>query len=380
MKIALLTYTTKPRGGVVHATFLAENMAKLGHQVCLFALDEEGNRKFYRNLNVDYEVYPVPRNTGSLSGRVGNFIKGYVENLPHDFDIYHAQDCIGVNALCALKRKKMISSPTVRTVHHVDTFSEKFLVKLQEKSIKCCGFNIVVSRYWQKKLMKDYGLKSEVIHNGVDTSKFNLNVKGDRLRKRLSLGSNVPVILSVSGYEPRKGLEYLILAMDHVIRDFHDARLLVIGRKALDFNIKEKACLQRLAKRSGIDRSVAYFEGVDSDVLSQFYAVADVFVLSSRLEGWGLSVMEAMSVGKPVIVTDTGSISEYVKNDFSGFLVPPGDTMALASKIKHVLRNRRLAERVGRRANQMVSKYSWEETARKTVRFYERVLLKWKNS
>ncbi|MCJ2512113.1 MAG: glycosyltransferase, partial [Candidatus Thermoplasmatota archaeon] len=121
MKVAMLTHSTKPRGGVVHALHLSEALTDLGVDVHLFSLRKWREKSyadgFFREVSVPFDIFPY-RARGNLNEDVKRMISTYDENLPLDFDIYHTQDCIGGNALNLLKKK--VSAPTIRTVHHVD--------------------------------------------------------------------------------------------------------------------------------------------------------------------------------------------------------------------------------------------------------------------
>lgn len=95
MKIAMLTYNTKPRGGVVHATYLAENLQKMGLDVHIFSLcKKEEKAEFYREIDVPYTIFSYKAHRNIVKS-VEEMIKTYAKNLPKDYDIYHTQDCVG---------------------------------------------------------------------------------------------------------------------------------------------------------------------------------------------------------------------------------------------------------------------------------------------
>ncbi|MFQ5910698.1 MAG: glycosyltransferase, partial [Thermoplasmata archaeon] len=195
MRVAMLTYSTKPRGGVVHALSLSEALLDLGVDVNVFALRkwrEKHPRGFFREVSVPFDIFPY-RARGHLNEDVRRMISTYVDNLPLDFDVYHTQDCIGGNALNLLKKR--IDSPTVRTIHHVDEFRGTTLTKLQEDSISLCDEKVTVSKYWQRRLKKEYGVESHLIYNGVDLERFD----PDKYPKPEREGAD---ILFIGGLEP----------------------------------------------------------------------------------------------------------------------------------------------------------------------------------
>lgn len=202
-----------------------------------------------------------------------------------------------------VKSQKKIKSPTVRTIHHIDYFKEKKMIEFQEKSIRLCDVKIVVSKYWQNILLREYGIKSHLVYNGIDLKKFSYIEEKNRDKS--------PTILFVGGLEPRKGLEYLIFAMEKVLSDIPRAKLIVIGRSGLRKNHEDK-WFRILVDRLNISKSVIFNDLVDDELLPLYYSSCDVFTLPSRMEGWGLSLMEAMACKKPVVATKVGGVPELV--------------------------------------------------------------------
>jgi glycosyltransferase-like protein len=367
MKVAMLTYSTKPRGGVVHALSLSEALLDMGVDVHLFALkkwkEKDFPHGFFRSTTVPFDIFPY-RSRGSINEDVKRMISTYGENLPLDFDIYHTQDCIGGNALNLLKRKT--DAPTVRTVHHVDEFRGPVLTKLQEDSINLCDAKVTVSRYWQKKLEEDFGVDSTVIHNGVDLERFNPG-------KHSRSGREGVDILFVGGLEARKGLEHLFLAVEKVLAAHPDARLTVLGRSGLTSgkSYDEKRFFSILAKRLGIGRNVRFIEQIDDEQLPPLYALCDILALPSRMEGWGLALMEAMAMEKPVVATSVGGIPELVKDGETGYLVEFGDVLGLSEAIAKLIEDPALRDEMGRKGRDSVKEYTWASTADKTLRLYQ---------
>ncbi|MFQ6128166.1 MAG: MSMEG_0565 family glycosyltransferase [Thermoplasmata archaeon] len=370
MRVAMLTYSTKPRGGVVHALSLSEALLDLGVDVRLFSLRKWREKTypygFFREVSVPFEIFPY-RARGYINEDVRRMISTYDENLPLDFDIYHTQDCIGGNVLSLLKKK--VSSPTVRTIHHVDEFRGPVLTKLQEDSISLCDIKVTVSKYWQKRLKKQYGVDSHVIHNGVDLERFDPH----RYPRPEREGTD---ILFVGGLEARKGLEHLFLAVENLISKHPDTRLTVLGRGGLTSgkSYDEKRLFSILAKRLGIGRNIRFLEQVEDAQLPSLYALCDIFVLPSRMEGWGLAIMEAMAMMKPVVATKVGGVPELVEHGKTGYLVDLGDVLALSEAIARLIENSSLRDKMGREGRRSVKKYTWERAARKTLDLYEKAL------
>lgn len=368
MRLAMLTYSTKPRGGVVHASNLAEALARLGVEVEIFSLSKEDKPRFYRPLSVPCTIFRYRPREGIVAN-VKGMIETYVKNLPTDFDIYHTQDCIGAVALSRLKKSGKIGAPTFRTVHHVDIFDEYRLKEFQESSIHDCDYKLVVSKYWQRHLLGNYGISSYIIHNGVDVKRF--NVSGNKIREQYRIKG--PLVLFVGGLEPRKGLEYLIFAMEKVLREFPAVKLIAIGKRGLK-QIDHESLFRLLVERLGLSKSTILLEEVDEKILPRYYAACDIYVLPSRMEGWGIGLMEAMASGKPVIGTKAGGVPELVKDSVNGILVEPGDIDGLAEAILRLLKDKKLRKRLGAAGLTTARQYKWSDSAKKAKMLYEMAL------
>jgi len=352
----MLTYSTRPRGGVVHALKLAERLSKHGADVTLYSLarsdDPVALAGYFRRVSVpfrifDYEWHP------DLVTRLERMIDSYSYGLPHDATIYHAQDCVGGTALARMRARGLISAPTFRTIHHIDDFSEPKLFEFEKKAVGLADHRFVVSKYWQRQLKNEYGLDSTVTYNGMDLSDFsNLPT---RTTKR-------PTVLFVGGLEPRKGLEYLIRAMERVVDAIPDVRLVAVAKTGFRGS-DQWLSYRSLAQELGILDRIDYNESVDEATLLQFYSDCDVLVLPSKTEGWGLSLMEAMACRKPVVASRAGGIPELVREGVDGILVDPGDVRRLAEAIVDLLGNPELRQRMGVAGRRRAAQFSWEQAA-----------------
>ena len=152
-KIALLTYSTKPRGGVVHTLSLAESLSELGQVVHVYALGT--SKEFFRHVDVPYTLIPCPDiDYSSMDEKIKSYIEiytDYLKSVVNDYDIFHAEDCISANALLNLRNMGLIDH-YVRTIHHIDEFTSPSLIECQLKSVVEPDYVIAVSKYWEKEL------------------------------------------------------------------------------------------------------------------------------------------------------------------------------------------------------------------------------------
>jgi glycosyltransferase involved in cell wall biosynthesis len=184
--------------------------------------------------------------------------------------------------------------------------------------------------------------------------------------------SEKPCILFVGGFEPRKGLENLLLALEIVHRTLPNATLRVIAKTGFR-GVDTEEWFEMLADRARVSHSVEFRQSVEESELLQFYSDADVVVLPSRNEGWGLSLMEAMACRKPVVATRVGGIPELVRDGVDGTLVEPGDVAGLAAAMVAMLSDDKLRSRMGSSGRERVSAFTWAEAARVTLAAYRRL-------
>ena len=157
MRVAMLTYSVKPRGGVVHAVEVSEALTRRGHDVELFALAREGET-LYRPTRVPLNLVRHVPIDAPFDERILAMLQTYAEGLQLDgFDIVHTQDCLSANAALALRDAGVIDH-VLRTVHHVDDFTSPSLVECQDRSILEPDHVVCVSQPWVERLKRDFGV------------------------------------------------------------------------------------------------------------------------------------------------------------------------------------------------------------------------------
>lgn len=179
----------------------------------------------------------------------------------------------------------------------------------------------------------------EVINNGIDVDAV-LSRAGDRhaTRQRLGMDDDCILIGKVANLTPKKNHELLIDAFAQLHHRVPNSRLLLVGQYA-----NRDTILRQRTRDLGIEHAVI-FNGPSTDIPSLLHAV-DLFAMSSNFEGLPIALLEAMSMGKPTVCTSVGGIPQVVRDGTEGFLVPAGDTRALANRLEQLandidLRNR----------------------------------------
>jgi glycosyltransferase-like protein len=385
LKIALFTYSTKPRGGVVHTLSLAEELARLGHRVHIYALGpKEISSEFFRPVGVPYTIIPCPANPDeTIDEKVERYIRVYSEymsSIDENYDICHAEDCISANVLFELRSKGLIKF-FIRTIHHIDDFTSKSLVECQLKSILEPDYVIVVSRFWEKELRTKYSLKPQVINNGVDLEKFKFGQDFSREKSKKDHSVNgCKVMLSIGGIEPRKNTLTALRAFNIAGNYFKSKgeRLVWLiggGETLFDYRAYRDEFFSEI-KSLGLklDEDIILLGTVPEDSVAKLYKAGDVFVFPSVKEGWGLVVLEAMASGLPVIASSIEPMTDYLKDGENALLVSAMDYKALAQQVIEVLEGAELRDKLISNAKKTAQAYSWRNTALRHEELYRRIL------
>jgi glycosyltransferase involved in cell wall biosynthesis len=204
--------------------------------------------------------------------------------------------------------------------------------------------------------------KIVVIHSGV-----NLPTLTDAVEEEQKIGHN---ILVVGRLIWRKGIHYLIEALPFVVAEYSDVRLMVVGEG------EQKASLEDCAKRLRIEKNVRFLGRVSSEKLHSLYLHADVYVQPSLYEPLGIAILEAMSMGKPIVASRVGGIPELVTSGVEGLLVEPGNAFQLGESIRSLFSDSSLRRKCGHNARRKVeTDFTWTKAAQQTLNLYEDLVL-----
>jgi len=170
-------------------------------------------------------------------------------------------------------------------------------------------------------------------------------------------------ILYVGGLIERKGVQYLIEAFAKLVSEYNDLNLWIVGDGPL------RSFLADLVRRLKIEKNVTFFGWIPHNKIAPYFLSADVFVLPSWNEPWGLVINEAMSVGKPIITTfGVGSCYDLVKNGVNGFIVREKSSSELYSALKKILSSEEMIKKMGESSLKIVADYTYERMARVFLR------------
>ncbi|MBD1875590.1 MSMEG_0565 family glycosyltransferase [Nodosilinea sp. FACHB-131] len=387
LSVALLTYSTKLRGSVVHTLELATALTELGHQVCVYALDKDG-QGFERAVPAKVQLVPAASPPASLSPdqatdalirqRIQEFVDYFIAHPEACHDIYHAQDCIGANALVQLRQQGRVPN-VVRTVHHIEDYPSIYLQQCQDKSIRDPDLCLCVSDRWHQALRNEYGIESPRVLNGVDLRRFSSTLSGqeDALKARYRLTGS-PIYLTVGGIEPRKNSLRLLEAFAQVLTTYPQAQLVIAGGATLfDYEPYRQGFLalaESLAQQHGplIGKSVILPGVIADDELPALYRTANVFCFPSTKEGWGLVVLEAIASGLPVITADQPPFTEFLSSK-QALLVNPDSPSAIAAAMLAVL-DSKAADQLVQHSQAVLPNYTWNKSASLHVTHYQTLI------
>jgi len=226
-----------------------------------------------------------------------------------------------------------------------------------------------------QELIDGYGADPQrvtVVPPGVDLAMFQ---PMDRARARREIGyGSGRLLLFVGRLERLKGVEVAIRALG-LLRDrrHDDVRLLILGEDSHEGEESEKERLKAIASEVGVRDRVDFVGSVAHHELPYFYAAADVCVMPSYSESFGLVALEAQACGCPVVASGVSGLRSVVRDEVSGYLIDEHDPAAYAERIGRLLENSELAQQMGRRGRLLAQRFSWTRTADRLEELFEQV-------
>jgi N-acetyl-alpha-D-glucosaminyl L-malate synthase BshA len=371
-KIGIVCYPTLGGSGVV-ATELGKSIARLGTQVHfittshpgrLFAYDE--NVYFHKVESGDYPLFQqyTPYSL-SLAVKIREVADQYGLDLVHvHYAIPHA-----ASAFLAREMLKPRRLPTMTTLHGTDIT----LVGMMPSYYEITRFSIersdavtAVSEFLRRETVREFRIERpiEVIHNFVDTDDFRPR-ENPSVRSRLAPGGE-KVLMHVSNFRKVKNLPVLLQVFGEV-RSHVPARLILVG------DGPEREATERQAEEMGISQHVMFLG--DQEYIADVLPAADVFLLPSQHESFGLAALEAMSCAVPVVGSRMGGLPEVIVHEETGFLCDPNDVACMKAIVLGLLANESLRLQIGRAARERAKlQFNRDLIVGRYVQAYERLL------
>ncbi|NLK52705.1 MAG: glycosyltransferase family 4 protein [Syntrophomonadaceae bacterium] len=397
MRVIVLSWEYPPEniGGLGrHVWGLTWALARQGFEVHVICPGVEGERsKQYRRGLYVHRARPYSLTTPGFIPQVLQQNVSLLECAASliytlkQVDLIHAHDWLVTYVAQALKHAYRL--PLVATIHATEygrnhglhTEEQRFIGSVEWWLVYEAWRVICCSNFMQDELQRVFQLpvdKITMISNGINLDEFRVDPRLQPYLKDFRHQYAHPeekIVLCVARLVHEKGVQVLLEALPRVLAVYPQTKLVIVGRGPGEGYLKHRA------GQLGITHQV-YFTGyIDDQTRNQLYQSATVAVFPSLYEPFGIVALEAMAAGVPVVVSDTGGISEIVKHGVDGLKAATGSADSLATQIIEILTNPDLGQRLQAKAYQKVStRFTWDEVARQTGHLYVQVKEAWAQS
>ncbi|MBG1240748.1 glycosyltransferase family 1 protein [Nostoc sp. NZL] len=382
-------------GQNVYVRNVGEALAQLGWQVDMFTrkvsleqdsiVEHSDNCRTIRLKAGPLEFVPRDDIFEYLPEFVDNFLKFQVKN---DFTYQLVHTNYWLSSWVGMELKKIQESKQVHTYHSLgavkyNTIEDIPLIASQrlavEKEVLEIAERIVATSPQEQQHMRSLVSTKgniDIIPCGTDIQRFG-SIAREAARAELGIDKEAKVVLYVGRFDPRKGIETLVRAVNQSgLRDSKNLQL-IIGGGSTPGNSDgiERDRIEAIINELGMSDFTTLAGRLSQDILPTYYAAADVCVVPSHYEPFGLVAIEAMASGTPVVASDVGGLQFTVVNEETGLLAPPQDVDAFASAIDRILLNSEWRDELGKAGRKRVeNKFSWDGVAHQLSELYTELL------
>ena len=369
MKVGIVCYPTVGGSGAVAAE-LGKQLAGRGHEVHVISYrlpfrlgDFQQNICFHEVDVSSYPLFEHPPHELALAVKMADAVRD------HGIELFHVHYAIP-HAIAGFLAQQMLGDRAPRmltTLHGTDITivgQDRSFFEITRFGIERSDGVTAVSEFLRRMTVEEFKIERpiDVIPNFVDLERYPV---GPVDRSGIAAAGQ-RVLLHVSNFRPVKRPLDTVRIFERVSREM-DAVLLMVGEGP------ERSSVQALARRVGVLDRIRFL-GTQQDI-GQIAAMADVFLLPSELESFGLSALEAMACGVPVIGSDAGGLPEVVRHSESGYLLPVGDVEGMAARTIEVLKDDERRREMGQAARHRVeSLFGAERVVSQYEAVYARVL------
>lgn len=405
MNIAMISYHTCPlatlggkdTGGMnVYVREITRQLGELGVHVDVFTRSQDEHVPHvlhdlgYGNRVVHIPAGPeVPLPKQALVNHLPEFVQGIREfsaGKGLTYDVIHSH--YWMSGVAALELKRLWNIPVVNMFHTLVLMKNRVAqspaeieggyrlegeLKVLRESDRIIAATPAELAQLQWLYQADIS-KIAVIPPGVDTGKF-YPIPPDEAKEFIGVPPCGRMILFVGRIEPLKGLDVLLESIAQMrARDVSEEYrfcLVVIGGEADGNDMSaEMNRIQALREQSGLQDLVAFLGKRSQDTLPYYYSAAEVVVVPSHYESFGMVALEAMACGTPVVASQVGGLAYLVQDGQTGYTVPVDDPAALADRLLSLLSNPGLRQRMGETAVETARGYAWQRIANKVIAVY----------
>jgi glycogen(starch) synthase len=294
----------------------------------------------------------------------------------HDFDVVHGHDWLVASAGHHLAKR--FRAPFVVTIHAteygrhqgwVDSHPQSYIHGVERWMAHRAEQVITCSAYMREHVADIFGLEERpisVIPNGIDPSELVPVADLETLRASFA-GPHDRLVLLVGRLVYEKGFQVALEALPGLIERLGDVRFIVAGSGVAEQELRQQA------RELGLDEHGAFLGWIGDDVLHSLYRIADLTVVPSIYEPFGLVALEAMASGCPCLVADTGGLREVVPNEDVGLRFRSRDPRSLGQMAERLLTDELLRDRLVAEASEHVLSFDWSDVARQVCEIYQDV-------
>jgi glycogen(starch) synthase len=385
-RVLILSWEYPPliEGGLArHVRKLTENLARTGVEVHVLTRGGEESPADELGDKVIIHRIREPKRPTDL----GEFVT-WVERMNADmlaagvelgdryrFDVVHGHDWLVAMACDHLARR--FGAPLVMTIHAteygrhqgwVDKHPQSHIHGVERWITNRADRVIACSYYMREQVADIFAVEEErvvVIPNGIDPDDLQPQNGAELERLRAQFAApDERLVLLIGRLVYEKGFQLALEAMPRLVQEVPGTRFLVAGSGT------HEAELRRQAADLGLDDHGTFLGWIGDDVLHSLYRIADVCVVPSIYEPFGLVALEAMASGCPCIVADTGGLREVVPHEEAGLRFRARDPQALGEMVERVLTDAALRDRLVAEATEHVLRFDWADVARSTAEVY----------
>lgn len=313
-----------------------------------------------------------------------NNMLSFIDKQRLNYKVIHAN--FFMSALVAMGIKEKRDIPFVVTFHalgHVRRIyqadNDKFPIErlaIEEEIVSKADHIIAECPQDKDDLIKHYGANPEqitIIPCGFSSFEF-YPINKTHARKFTGLPQNEHVLLQLGRMVPRKGIDNVIAALPYLKEQKKPFKLVIVGGDDNLENCGEYKRLMTLAKRLNVQDAVIFTGRKDRSMLKFYYSAADIFITTPWYEPFGITPLESMACGTPVIGANVGGIKYSIADGETGKLVPPNDPVRLAGSIDQLISNKRLLTKMSKNAIRRVNTdFTWEKVAQQADELYKQV-------
>jgi glycosyltransferase involved in cell wall biosynthesis len=318
----------------------------------------------------DLHIFPIPVQISSrLSLIPGSPLFNFGKHLGFP-DVMHGTNYSVFPCKNSTKLMSLYDLTFLKYPQYVNAAVRKYTKRVQQ-SLKWTDAILTISESSKKDIVEYLQIPPERIYVTPLASRYHVNYLTDELIDKVKKDTNYdfsqPYLLFVSTIEPRKNIDTIISAFNLLKSHYKiPHNLVLIGQKGWNY----EPIFQKI-ERSRWKKNIYHLDYLSDELVALFYARADVFVYPSHYEGFGLPVLEAMTLGAPVVTSNTSALPEVVGD--AALLVNPNNVEELADAILRIVDTPQLRDELVKKGKDRANLFFWERTARETLQVYKSV-------